>query len=99
MEEVYVKVIRVGSQLLVNICDKDLLGKTLKEGGMVLKLDEQFYGGYKTSLSEAFSYIRQGAIVSLVGNVTVSYAIKNKYVHPEATIKIAGVQHAIILSL
>jgi len=39
------KVYDTGYGLLVSICDKEVFGKEFKEGEVVLKVSEPFYGG------------------------------------------------------
>ena len=43
--EVYAKLKRDGKNVLLAICDSELLGKTLKEGKIVFKITNEFYNG------------------------------------------------------
>jgi len=97
--EVYVNLKKMGTNVLLAVCDCELLGKTLKEGKIVFKIKEEFYNGRKATLEEAMGMISNSTIVNLVGKCCVERAIKHGYVHPEAVIKIEGVPHAQIMKL
>ena len=97
--EVYVNLKQVGRNVLLAVCDSELLGKTLREGKIVFKIKEEFYNGRKATVDEAMGMIDNSTIVNLVGKVCVEKAIAHGYVHPEAVIKIEGVPHAQIMKL
>ena len=97
--EVYVNLKQVGRNVLLAVCDCDLLGKTLREGKIVFKIKEEFYNGRKATIDEAMGMINNSTIVNLVGKCCVEEAIAHGYVHPEAVIKIEGVPHAQIMKL
>jgi hypothetical protein len=97
--EVYVNLKQVGRNVLLAVCDCELLGKTLREGKIVFKIKEEFYNGRKATVDEAMGMIDNSTIVNLVGKVCVEKAIAHGYVHPEAVIKIEGVPHAQIMKL
>jgi len=97
--EVYVNLKKVGTNVLLAVCDCDLLGKTLREGKIVFKIKDEFYNGRKATVDEAMDMIDNSTIVNLVGKTCVEEAIAKGYVHPEAILKIEGVPHAQILKL
>ncbi len=97
--EVYVKLKHVGANVVLAICDVELLGKTLREGKIVFKIKDEFYNGGKASVDEAVSMINNSTIVNLVGKCCVEKAIAKGYVHPDAVIHIEGVPHAQIMKL
>ena len=97
--EVYVNLKQIGKNVLLAICDCDLLGKTLREGKIVFRIKDEFYNGRKASVEEAVSLIGNSTIVNLVGKTCVEKAIAKGYVHPEAVLKIEGVPHAQIVKL
>ena len=97
--EVYVKIRRWGSQVLLAACDAEILGKTLKDSNITFEVSEKFYKGYKTSVDEAIDLIEESTIVNLVGTNIVKRAIERGYVHPEAVIEICGIPHAQIVKI
>ena len=88
-----------GRNVLLAVCDCELLGRTLREGKIVFHIKDEFYNGRKASVEEAMGMIDNSTIVNLVGKCCVEKAIANGYVHPEAVIKIEGVPHAQIMKL
>ncbi len=90
---------KVGRNILLSICDADLLGKTLCEGKIVFRVKEDFYKGAKVNVDEAIVMIENSTIVNMVGKSVVKRAIEKGYVHPEAVLKINGVPHAQIVKL
>lgn len=97
--EVYVNLKKVGRNVLLAVCDCELLGKTLREGKIVFHIKDDFYNGGKTTVDEAMGMINNSTIVNLVGKCCVEKAISQGYVHPDAVIKIEGVPHAQIVKL
>ncbi len=97
--EVYLNVKKVGQNVLLAVCDCDLLGRTLRDGKIVFHVKDEFYNGRKATLEEAVGLMGNSTIVNLVGRNCVEGAIERGYVHPEAVLKIAGVPHAQIVKL
>jgi hypothetical protein len=97
--KVYVNLKKVGRNVLLAICDCEVLGKTLREGKIVFHIKDEFYNGGKVSLDQAVSMIDNATIVNMVGKKCVEKAIERGYVHPEAVLNIEGVPHAQIVKL
>lgn len=90
---------KVGRNVLLCMCDIDILGKTLREGKIVFSVREDFYKGARVPLDEAVSLIEASTIVNMVGKNIVKKAIERGFVHPEAVLNIEGVPHAQIVKL
>jgi hypothetical protein len=88
---------RVGRNVLLAICDAEILGRTLCEGKIVFRVKEDFYKGAKVNVEEAVSMIQNSTIVNMIGKNVVKKAIQRGYVHPEAVLSIEGVPHAQIV--
>lgn len=97
--DTYVNLRRVGRNVVLAICDCDLLGKTLREGRIVFHVKEEFYRGGKVTVEEALGMIENSTIVNMVGKNCVEKAVQKGYVHPEAILRIEGVPHAQIIKL
>jgi len=96
---VYVNVWRWTRCIMVSVCDEELLGRVLREGKIVFEISEKFYKGSRMTLEEAVAELKNCTIANLVGKNIVDAAIKEKLVHPEAVIRIAGVPHAQIVRI
>lgn len=97
--EVYVNLKKIGRNVLLAICDCDLLGRTLRQGKVVFHIKDEFYNGGRVGLEEAVGMIANSTIVNMVGKNCVEKAIQRGFVHPEAVLNIEGVPHAQIVKL
>ena len=88
-----------GKNVLLAMCDAEILGKTLREGKVVFQVKEDFYKGAKVNVEEALTMVKNCTIVNMIGKNVVSKAIENGYVHPEAVLNIEGIPHAQIVKL
>ncbi|MEM3578636.1 MAG: DUF424 family protein [Candidatus Bathyarchaeia archaeon] len=93
------KLRKIGNNVLLSICDVEVLGKTLREGKIEFKVSEEFYGGEEVEVEEAVAMIETSTIVNMVGRNVVQKAVEKGYVHPEAILNIEGVPHAQIVKL
>jgi hypothetical protein len=80
---------------VVAICDKELLGKTLRQGEAVLdlKLHQDFYKGERISEETAVEWIKNSRNLNLVGEKTMAAAKKAIDVNKASVRKISGVPH------
>jgi hypothetical protein len=97
--EVYLNLKKIGNNVLLAVCDTEILGKTLREGKIVFNVKEEFYKGARVAIEEAVDMIANSTIVNLVGKNIVQKAIEKGYVHPEAVLNIEGVPHAQIVKM
>jgi len=95
--DVYAKLKQVEQNVVLAICDIELLGKTLHEGKITFKIKDEFYNGGKINVDEAVSMMKNATIINLVGKCCVEKAIQNGYIHSDAVITIDGIPHAQII--
>jgi hypothetical protein len=93
------KLRQLGGNVLLAVCDAEILGKTLREGKIVFCIKEEFYKGARVTVEEAVMMIANSTIVNLIGKNIVQKAIESGYVHPEAVLNIEGIPHAQIVKL
>jgi hypothetical protein len=96
---VYVNLKQIGRNVLLAVCDCELLGRTLREGKIVFHVKEEFYNGRKATVEEAMGMIDNSTIVNMIGKCCVEQAIAKGYVHPDAVLNIEGIPHAQIVKL
>lgn len=77
--------------VLVNICDEELIGRTVTEGKLKMHISKEFYFGEVVNKGEALRLIRTCAIVNLAGKRSVSLAVDNEIGAREAVREIEGV--------
>ncbi len=81
-------------EVVVAICDSELLGRRLKlSEGVYVDVSKSFYGGMLLDADELDKYIKQGTIVNLLGERAVNVAVKMGLVRESAIVMIDGVPH------
>ncbi len=93
------KLRKIGNNILLAICDAEILGKTLRRGKMIFHIKEEFYKGRKVTIQEAVAMIENSTIVNMIGKNVVEKAIEEGCVHPEAVLDIEGIPHAQIIKI
>jgi len=99
LSKVYVKTVIRGKDMVVAVCDEDILGKTLEGGRVPFKVSEGFYKGTLGEVDEAIAAMKQATICNLVGKKIVEAAIDCNMVHERAVIYFGDVPHAQIVKL
>lgn len=64
------------NQSMLNICDVDLLGKKIIEGGLTMHISERYYGERSVEKDEAESLLKTSSIINMAGKETVSLSLK-----------------------
>ena len=57
---------------MLNICDADLLGRTLNKGNLTLKISEEYYGEKVVEKEEAKSLLKESDSINMVGKEIIS---------------------------
>jgi hypothetical protein len=91
-----VRTVEYQGNTLVNICDEELVGKTVSEGKLRVHLSKDFYSGQIVSMGEALRLIRTCSIVNLAGRRVIALALENRIGASEAVREIEGVPFLMI---
>lgn len=89
-----IKVYTKGTERLVAACDREVLGKTFREGNLKLEVTESFYMDDEVDEEALVNWLRLATIANLVGPITVDVAIKHGIIDQGCVIYIDGVPHA-----
>jgi len=84
-------------QILVAVCDKELLGKKFEECNKQLDLSSDFYDGDERSDKETSDIMRNSYMLNLVGEKTIKLALEDGLILPENIKKIADIPYANII--
>ncbi len=86
---------------VVAACDKRLLGKKIidEEKDIEITINKNFYGGRKCTQEELVEEMKKATIVNLIGEKTVSTAIKYEFINKDSVIRINNVPHAQIIRM
>jgi uncharacterized protein len=81
---------------LINICDEDLIGKTLTEGKLKMHISREYFGGQTVPAEQALKMMKESSIINLAGQQAVEIALSNKMAAKEAVRLIEGVPFLMI---
>jgi uncharacterized protein len=81
---------------IVNVCDTELIGRTLVEGKLKMHISKDFFGGDLVGEEEATKIIKESAMISLAGKRSVSIALANRLGSAQAVREIQGVPFLMI---
>lgn len=90
----YMKKYDTEGQLIVAVCDKNIIGKKFREGELALKLDECFYKGDEASEKEVKEALSCATIANIAGEKSIACAVECGSIDPDAIIFIEGIPHA-----
>jgi len=89
------KVVRTKFDVLVAICDEDIVGKEIEiEKGFKVVANERFYKEKLIDELEALKLMEEATIGNLLGEKIVNLAIEKSIISPESVILIGGIPHA-----
>ena len=89
------KVVRTKFDVLVAICDEDIVGKEIEiEKGFKVVANERFYKERLIDELEALKLMEEATIGNLLGEKIVNLAIEKSIISPESVILIGGIPHA-----
>ncbi|MDG6243497.1 MAG: DUF424 family protein [Methanolobus sp.] len=95
----YLKIHKSGASTIVALCDRELIGKTLKEGNITVTITEEFYKGDIISEQEAIDIISKASNVNIFGEKAVLCAVKCGLVDKSKIKIIDEVAHAQIFRI
>ncbi len=85
----------------MTICDSELIGKRFEEGKFQLDTKESFYKGKEASEEEVLETIKklsdEDATFNIVGENSVSAALKAGIIEKDGIKKIQGIPFALVL--
>jgi hypothetical protein len=81
-------------EVIVALCDKELIGKRLREGEIRLHVNKHFYKGELASKEMVREAFKVATIANIVGKRAVKLAIDEGIIDKNNVIKIQDVPHA-----
>lgn len=95
----YCKTYSAENNTILACCDKEVLGKNLKEGNYEVSIDEDFYKGEEINEEKLAELLKEANNINLFGKKSVGVAVKQGLLSEKDIIKIEGIEHAIIMRL
>jgi hypothetical protein len=93
------KVYRVEKEVLVAVCDSELVGKTYSAGDFRIEVKEEFYGKEDVGEDEVKGALESATIANITGEKAVKLAIKLGIIDKENVLKIGECWHAQMVTL
>jgi hypothetical protein len=81
-------------QLVLAVCDKDLLGKKFEEGNKQLDLTSDFYKGQEKNEKEVADLMRNAYMVNVVGEKSIKIVLKENLITRENISLIAKIPYS-----
>ncbi|WP_290901194.1 DUF424 domain-containing protein [Ferroglobus sp.] len=88
------KIYRVKGEVLVAVCDEELVGKTFREKDLKIEVKEEFYGKESYDEEEVKRALRQATIANITGKNAVKLAISIGIIDENKVLKIGECWHA-----
>ena len=93
------RLINHNDTLMLNICDADLLGRTLNRGNFTLKISEKYYAEKVVDKEEAKDLLRRSNNINMVGKEIISLSV-NMNIGSRAGVKeIDGIPFLIVFKM
>ncbi|QLH11447.1 MULTISPECIES: DUF424 domain-containing protein [Nitrosarchaeum] len=94
-----VKTTEYQKNLMLNICDAELLGKSISENELTMKISESYYGNEIIEIDEAKKLLESSNIINMVGKDTISLSLELGIGSENGVKKISGVPFLIVFKM
>jgi hypothetical protein len=84
---------------MLNICDADLLGRTINRGNLTLKISEKYYGEKVVGKEEAESLLKESSSINMVGKEIISLSTDIGVGSQEGVKEIDGIPFLIVFKM
>jgi hypothetical protein len=75
-EKIYaLRKIKYQETQIINICDMNILGKTINQGEFTINISKEYYYSEEITNEEAITLLRSSSIINLVGQDIVGLAL------------------------
>jgi uncharacterized protein len=71
-----VRVVNQQNNRMLNMCDAELVGRTLRQSDLEVKITKNYYGERIVDEKEAESLLRTSSIINMAGRKTIDLSIK-----------------------
>ena len=84
---------------MLNICDTELLGRTLNKGSFTLKISEKYYAEKVVEKEEAKDLLRRSNNINMVGKEIISLSVNMGIGSQEGVKEIDGVPFLLVFKM
>jgi len=93
------RLINHNDTLMLNICDADLLGRTLKRDNFTLNITERYYAQKVVEKEEAGDLLRRSNNINMVGKEIISLCVNMGIGSQEGVKEIDGIPFLIVFKM
>jgi len=93
------RLINHSDTLMLNICDADLLGKTLKRDNFTLKISEKYYAQKVFEKEGSKDLLRRSNNINMVGKEIISLSVNMEIGSREGVKEIDGIPFLLIFKM
>ena len=93
------KVISASGNLMLNICDPELIDKTLQDGNTKIKINSNYYSERDVDEHEAKNLLTKCNSINMVGEKTISLAISLGIGSEKSIRRIEGIPFLIVFKM
>ena len=93
------RLIRHQDTNMLNICDSDLLGKTLNRDNFSLKISEKYYAEKTVEKEEAKELLKKSNNINMIGKEIISLSTSIGIGSPDGIKKIDGIPFLIVFKM
>jgi hypothetical protein len=86
-------------EVIVTLCDRELIGKKFRDGELRLHVNPRFYKGELADREAIEQALASATIANIVGKRAIALAIKKGVILKNNVIEISGVPHAQMIQL
>tara|TARA_B100000029_G_scaffold480043_1_gene527690 strand:+ start:75 stop:371 length:297 start_codon:yes stop_codon:yes gene_type:complete len=94
-----VKIVSHAGTSMLNMCDPELLGKTISDGKVNMKINKNYYHDKLVEKHEAEELLKKSDSINLVGNETISLSLKLGFGSKNGIKLIDGIPFLIIIKM
>ena len=94
-----VKTTEYQKNMMLNICDSNLLGKEIVQNELIMKINKSYYGEKIVNKEEAKTLLKKSSIINMVGKDTISLSIELGIGSENGVKKISGIPFLIVFNL
>ena len=94
-----VRVTEYKKNMMLNICDAELLGKKITQDELNIHISKSYYGERLVEKDEARDLLKQSSIINMVGKETISLSIELGVGSENGIKKISGIPFLIVFNM
>ena len=94
-----VKVTDYQKNIMLNICDIELLGKNIIQDDLKMNISKNYYGQKLVDKEEATTLLKNSSIINMVGQNTISLSIKLGIGSENGIKSVSGVPFLIVFKM